>query len=131
MNDLLDLGLRDKVAIVAGGGAAGDGIGNGRAAAILLAETGVRVLVVDRDLALAERTVEMIAERGGESAAAQGDLTRSEECQAVVDAAIARWGRLDILHNNIGIGSRLSVVDEDEETWRRVMDVNVTPSTLR
>jgi len=110
MNDSLDLGLRGKVAIVAGGGAVADGIGNGRASAILLATAGAKVLVVDRELALAERTVEMIAERGGESAAAQGDLTRSD--------------------NNIGIGSRLSVVDEDEETWRRVMDVNVTPMFL-
>jgi NAD(P)-dependent dehydrogenase (short-subunit alcohol dehydrogenase family) len=130
MNDSLDLGLRGKVAIVAGGGAVADGIGNGRASAILLATAGAKVLVVDRELALAERTVEMIAERGGESAAAQGDLTRSSECRAVVDAALARWGRLDVLDNNIGIGSRLSVVDEDEETWRRVMDVNVTPMFL-
>jgi NAD(P)-dependent dehydrogenase (short-subunit alcohol dehydrogenase family) len=130
MNDSLDLGLRGKVAIVAGGGAAGEGIGNGRAAAILLAEAGVKVFVVDRDLALAERTVEMIAERGGESAAGSGDLTRSEDCSAVVEAAVARFGRLDILHNNIGIGSSKSVVDEDEETWKRVMDVNVTPMFL-
>ena len=130
MNDSLDLGLSGKVAIVAGGGAVGEGIGNGRAAAILLADAGVKVLVVDRDEALAERTVAMIAERGGDSAAAQGDLTQSEQCLAVVDAAVARWGRLDILHNNIGIGSSRSVVDEDEETWRRVMDVNVTPMFL-
>ena len=130
MNDSLDLGLRDKVGIVAGGGAAGDGIGNGRAAAILLADAGVKVLVVDRELALAERTVEMITERGGESAAIEADLTVSAQCKTVVDAAVARWDRLDILHNNIGIGSNKSVVDEDEETWRRVMDINVTPMFL-
>jgi NAD(P)-dependent dehydrogenase (short-subunit alcohol dehydrogenase family) len=130
MNDSLDLGLDNKVAIVAGGGAVGDGIGNGRASAILLAQAGAKVLVVDRDWELAERTVEMIAQRGGEACAAQGDLTVSEQCKAVVDTALARWGRLDILHNNVGIGSRKSVVDEDEETWRRVMDVNVTPMFL-
>ena len=130
MNDSLDLGLNGKVAIVAGGGAVADGIGNGRAAAILLAAAGVKVLVVDREQPLAERTVEMIAERGGESAAAPGNLTHSEDCRAVVDAAVARWGRLDILHNNIGIGSARSVVDEDEETWRQVMDVNITPMFL-
>ena len=62
-------GLEGKVAIVAGGGAAGDGIGNGRAAAILLAREGARVLVVDRLGELAERTAKMIAESGGEAAA--------------------------------------------------------------
>ena len=130
MIDSLDLGLDGKVAIVAGGGAAGDGIGNGRAAAILLAGAGAKVLVVDREEALAARTVEMIAERGGEAAAMQADLTRSEDCRAVADAAVERWGRLDVLDNNIGIGSTRSVVDEDEETWRRVMEVNVTPMFL-
>lgn len=130
MIDSLELGLTDKVAIVAGGGAAGDGIGNGRAAAILLAQAGARVLVADREQALAERTVQMIADRGGEAAAIGADLTRSDDCRAVVDAAIARWGRLDVLDNNVGIGSSRSVVDEDEQTWRRVMDVNVTPMFL-
>lgn len=130
MIDSLDLGLDGKVAIVAGGGALGDGIGNGRAAAILLAEAGAKVLVVDRDAALAERTVQMIAQRGGEAAAMGADLTRSDECRAVADAALDRFGRLDILDNNVGIGSSKSVVDEDEQTWRRVMDVNVTPMFL-
>ena len=57
-------GLENKVAIVTGGGAAGDGIGNGRAAAILLGRAGARVIVVDRDVALAKRTVEMEVVRG-------------------------------------------------------------------
>lgn len=130
MIDSLDLGLEGKVAIVAGGGAAGDGIGNGRAAAILLAQAGARVVVADREVSLAERTVEMIAARGGEAAAVAGDLTVSQDCRAVVDAAVSRFGRLDVLDNNVGIGSRGSVVDEDERTWRRVMDVNVTPMFL-
>jgi NAD(P)-dependent dehydrogenase (short-subunit alcohol dehydrogenase family) len=126
----LDLGLEGKVAIVAGGGAAGDGIGNGRAASILLAEAGAKVLVVDQDVTLAARTVEMIAERGGEARAMAADLTDSAECKGVVDAAIAAWGRLDVLDNNIGIGSRLSVVDETEEHWDRVMEINLKPMFL-
>ena len=65
-------GLVGKVAIVTGGGAAGEGIGNGRAAAILLARAGANVLVVDRDLMLAERTVAMIAADGGNAVAAAG-----------------------------------------------------------
>ena len=118
-------GLAGKVAIVTGGGAAGDGIGNGRAACILLARAGAHVLVVDRDLALAERTVQMIAAEGGDAVAACYDVTRSEQCAAMVEHAVSRWGRLDCLDNNVGIGSQGSVVEETEENWARVMHVNV------
>ena len=130
MTGSLDLGLEGKVAIVAGGGAEDDGIGNGRAAAILLADAGVRVLVVDRDRPRAERTVAMIAARGGEAEALGADLMDSAGCRDAVDAAVSRWHRLDFLDNNVGIGSRLSVVDETEETWDRVMSVNVRPMFL-
>src|SRR6266536_2177242 len=102
-----DRGLAGKVAIVTGGGAAGTGIGNGRAAAILLARAGTRVIVVDKALDLADKTVAMIKDDGGEA------------------VALERFGRLDFLDNNVGIGSRGSVVDETQENWRRVMQVNV------
>jgi NAD(P)-dependent dehydrogenase (short-subunit alcohol dehydrogenase family) len=118
-------GLTGKVAIVTGGGAAGDGIGNGRAACILLARAGAHVLVVDRDLALAERTVAMIADEGGNAAAVSYDVTQSEQCAAMVQDAVSRWGRLDCLDNNVGIGSKGTVVEETEENWARVMHVNV------
>ena len=130
MTGSLDFGLKGKVAIIAGGGSAGDGIGNGRAASILLAEAGVRVMVVDRDLSLAERTVAMIGERGGIAQATAADLLLAESCQRVVDDTVSLWGRLDILDNNIGIASRLSVVEETEEHWDRVMDVNLKPMFL-
>src|SRR5258708_5528420 len=120
-----DSGLAGKVAVISGGGAAGDGIGNGRAAAILLARAGTRVLVGDRDLRLAERTVEMIEAEGGTAAAMACDVTREADCQRMVEAAVDRWGRLDFLDNNVGIGSRGSVVDEKPEDYRRVMQVNV------
>ena len=118
-------GLSGKVAIVTGGGAAGDGIGNGRAAAILLGRAGTRVVVVDRDAGLAKRTVEMIEAGSGEALAFQADVTRAADCAAMVEAALDRFGRLDFLDNNVGIGSRGSVVDESEESWRRLMTVNV------
>lgn len=120
-----DAGLAGKVAIVSGGGAAGDGIGNGRAAAILLARAGTKVLVADREHKLAERTVEMIAAEGGTAAARAGDVTDEADCVKLVDEAVARWGRLDFLDNNVGIGSRGSVVDEQPEQYRKVMRVNV------
>src|ERR1700760_1572051 len=119
------LGLFGKVAIVTGGGAADDGIGNGRAAAILLARAGAKVLVVDRDLALAERTAAMIAAEGGNAVAASYDVASSAQCAAMVEDAVSRWGRLDCLDNNVGIGSKGTVVEETEENWARVMHVNV------
>ncbi len=120
-----DDGLAGKVAIVTGGGAAGDGIGNGRAAAMLLARAGVSVLVVDRKVELAQRTVEMIAAEGGVSEAFEADVTQSEQCEAMVAAALERYDRLDLLDNNVGIGSRGSVLDEEPESWARVMRINV------
>lgn len=114
-----------RVEIVTGGGAAGDGIGNGRAACILLARAGAKVLVVDRDLTLAERTVAMIADEGGTAAAASYDVTESTQCAAMVEDAVSRWGRLDCLDNKVGIGSRGSVVDDPEENSTRVMHVNI------
>jgi NAD(P)-dependent dehydrogenase (short-subunit alcohol dehydrogenase family) len=119
-------GFEGKVAVVSGGGAVGDGIGNGRAAAILMAKAGARVVVVDRDKALAQRTVEMIKEaKGAEAIALDTDVTHARECARMVQAALDTFGRLDYLDNNVGIGSRGSVVDEPEENWRRVMQVNV------
>lgn len=120
-----DWGLAGKVAVVTGGGAAGEGVGNGRAAAILLARAGAHVVVVDRDKALAQRTVGMIEEGGGRAAVVEADVTRTADCAVVVQTALDRFGRLDLLDNNVGIGSRGTVVDETEESWRRVMQVNV------
>lgn len=125
MRDREDDGLAGKVAIVSGGGAAGDGIGNGRAAAILLARAGARVMVADLDPELARRTVEMVEAEGGVALAMGCDVTVEADCKRLVEAAVDRWGRLDLLDNNVGIGSRGSVVDEKVEVYRRVMQVNV------
>lgn len=118
-------GLKDKVGIVTGGGAAGDGIGNGRAAALLLARSGACVAVVDRKHELAERTAGMIAAEGGSAFAIEADITDEAACCEVVERTVERFGRLDLLDNNVGIGSRGSVVDESADGWRRVMQVNV------
>jgi NAD(P)-dependent dehydrogenase (short-subunit alcohol dehydrogenase family) len=120
-----DWGFEGKVAVVTGGGAAGDGIGNGRAAAILLAKAGARVVVVDRAGDLARRTVAMIHEQGGEAIALEADVTQAAECATMVETALDRFGRLDFLDNNVGIGGRGSILDVSEESWRHVMQVNV------
>ncbi len=120
-----DPGLGGKVAIVTGGGAAGDGIGNGRAAAILLGRAGVRVLVVDMKHDLAARTVGMIETEGGSGVAHAADVTDNAQCREMVAVALRQFGRLDYLDNNVGIGGRGSVVDTEPEDWRRIMQVNV------
>jgi NAD(P)-dependent dehydrogenase (short-subunit alcohol dehydrogenase family) len=120
-----DAGLAGKVALISGGGAVGDGIGNGRAAAILLARAGAKVLVADRELKLAERTAEMITEEGGTALALAADVTDEADCQRLIEATVAHFGRLDLLDNNVGIGSRGSVVEETPEQYRRVMQTNV------
>jgi NAD(P)-dependent dehydrogenase (short-subunit alcohol dehydrogenase family) len=119
------LGLAGKVAIVTGGGAADDGIGNGRAAAILLARAGAKVLVVDLERQRAERTVAMIAEEGGTAAPFVADVTDEEQASAMVAEAVSRFGRLDYLDNNVGIGGRGSVVEVAPQDWRRIMQVNI------
>ena len=120
-----DPGLRGKAAIVTGGGAEGEGLGNGRAAAILLARAGVRVLVADLNRELAENTVRMIEEAGGEGVAHGADVTDEEQCREMVAAAVKHFGRLDFLDNNVGIGGRGSVVEMAPDEWRRIMQVNV------
>ncbi|HEX6440896.1 MAG TPA: SDR family NAD(P)-dependent oxidoreductase [Stellaceae bacterium] len=118
-------GLDGKVAIVTGGGAPDDGIGNGRAAAVLLARSGAKVLVVDILREAAEQTVAMIAKEGGAALPFIADVTNEAQCQALVETAVKQWGRLDLLDNNVGIGGRGSVVDTHVEDWRRIMQVNV------
>ena len=120
-----DLGLSGKVAIVTGGGAPDDGIGNGRAAAMLLARSGVKVLVVDIQREPAEQTVAMIEAEGGTALAHVADVADEAQCKALVDAAVKAFGRLDLLDNNVGIGGRGSVVDTPSDLWRRVMTINV------
>jgi NAD(P)-dependent dehydrogenase (short-subunit alcohol dehydrogenase family) len=122
--------LAGKVAIVTGAGSRNEGIGNGRAAAILFAREGARVLLVDVERKAAEATLATITSEGGEGAVFVADLTRSDECRAMVDDAVRRWGRLDILDNNVGIGGAGTVVETDETLWDRVMKVNVTTMML-
>ena len=119
--------LENKVAIVMGAGQTpGDTIGNGRATAVLFAREGARVMLVDRDLDSARETERMIGEAGGESFAFAADDAKSDDCRAVVETCRARWGRIDVLHNNVGIGAGDSgPVHLTEETWDRILDVNL------
>ena len=97
--------LDDKVAIVVGAGQTpGETIGNGRATAILFAREGARVMLVDRVLDRARETEKMIGDEGGESFSFEADITHESQCEALAAACTKRWGRIDVLHNNVGIG---------------------------
>jgi len=117
--------LQDRVALVFGAGSVGDGWGNGKAAAVAYARHGARVIAVDRDAAAAQKTRALILEEGGAAIAVAADVTRLDEVQRAVDAALQAYGRVDVLHNNVGITSQGGPVETSEETWDRVMTVNV------
>ncbi|KAI1414185.1 NAD(P)-binding protein [Hypoxylon sp. FL1857] len=119
--------LAGKVAIVTGAGCEGDGLGNGRAISILLAEDGASVVCADVSPTWAENTSAMIRSEGGKSASCQGDVTNSNDCQRIVDIALSEFGRIDILVNNVGImGAKGTATEFDLDQWRRGLDINVT-----
>jgi NAD(P)-dependent dehydrogenase (short-subunit alcohol dehydrogenase family) len=123
--------LQGKVAVVTGAGSRADGIGNGRATAVLLARHGAKVALLDTQMAWVERTREMIDAEGGESIVVSCDVSRPEQCEAAVETTVARWGRLDILVNNVGVsGPAGTAVDLDLAAWDQAMRVNVTSMML-
>lgn len=119
--------LKGRVAIVTGAGALDDGIGNGRASAILLAEAGCDVVCVDLKVELAERTVQMIEKDGfGKAVAIRADVTNEGECRKCVEFAVEKFGRLDILVNVVGVGGALGTAkDVDMTEWAKSMEINV------
>lgn len=117
--------LAGKRALVTGAGAAGDGIGNGRAICILLARQGVNVVAVDRDVAAAERTASMIAAEGGECRALEGDVAVNRDVEGIVAQLTSSETPIDILVNNVGIAALGGPVELEEADWDRVMAVNV------
>jgi len=112
--------LNEKVAIITGGAS-----GIGRATALLFANQGAKVIILDLDKSLGESIEKEIVDRGGLSTFILCDVTQSEQCKRAVDIAYRRFGRIDILFNNAGIVRRADVLSTSEEDWDRVMDVNV------
>ena len=118
--------LSGKVAIVSGAGTyGGSGVGNGAATAIVFAREGAKVVLVDAVQEWAEATRAIIEDEGGEAMTAVADVTNSEECRSVIDAALDRFGGLHILHNNVGGGGFGGVVDATEEDWLRSASINL------
>ncbi|GAB4241086.1 MAG: SDR family NAD(P)-dependent oxidoreductase [Methyloligellaceae bacterium] len=119
--------LKDKVAIVVGAGQQpGETIGNGRAVAMRFAQEGARVLCVDIMPERAGETVDSIKEEGGEASALAADITREEECAAIAQTCMERYGRIDILHNNVGRAKGdAPTPDIDAAMWDEIMDMNL------
>ncbi len=117
--------LKDKVAIVTGAGSVGPGWGNGKATAVLFAREGAKVFAVDINLSAAEETKGIIDREGGICTIQKVDVTKADEVKAMVDRCIETYGRIDILHNNVGIVVVGGPVETTEETWDRVMSVNL------
>ena len=122
--------LEGKVALVTGAGSQGPGFGNGKAVAVLFAREGARVFCVDLHAERAAETVALIEAEGGEAAAFQADVTSRDECEAMTAAAVERFGRLDILHNNVGIVLPHGIRDVTEADWNQMYAVNVTSMML-
>ncbi len=117
--------LKDKVAIVTGAGSVGPGWGNGKATAVLFAREGAKVFAIDINLAAAEETKGIIDKEGGECTVHKADVSNSDEVKAMVGGCIETYGRIDILHNNVGIVVVGGPVETSEETWDRVNAVNL------
>ena len=118
--------LEGKVAIVVGAGSTpGETIGNGRATAILFAREGASVLLVDRDGESVRETQRMIDAEDGVSSVCLADVTRAEDCQRLAEQCLAAYGRIDVLHNNVGIGALGGPVELSEAEWDRVVDTNL------
>ncbi len=124
--------LKDKIAIVTGAGQTpGDTIGNGRATALLFAREGAHVLLTDRNERSVKETQVLIEKAGGKASVFCMDVSSEQDCIDMVARCVADYGRIDILHNNVGIGSGDSgITSLNEKNWHKIIDVNLTSMFL-
>ena len=122
--------LKGKVAMVVGAGSIGPGWGNGKATAVTFAREGAQLFCVDRNSAAAEETVNIIKGEGGKAVAFTADVSRAGEVEAMMEACLKTYGRIDVLDNNVGIAEMGSVVEVTESEWDRVFAVNLKSAYL-
>ncbi|HEX5321382.1 MAG TPA: SDR family NAD(P)-dependent oxidoreductase [Stellaceae bacterium] len=126
--------LAGKIAVIVGAGQSlGEGIGNGRATTLRFAQEGAKILAVDRDLAAAEATAVLARAEGSECVAFAADVTREATLAAAMAAAVERWGRIDILHNNVGVsiaGGDKPLTEITEEALDRVWAINLRGTVM-
>ena len=117
--------LEGKVAIVTGAASRGPGVGTGKATAILFAREGAKVLLVNRSESRAQELQREIEQDGGECSVCPADVTNASEVEGMVETAVQRYGKLDILVNNVGVGARGTVVTVTEDVWDNLMNINL------
>lgn len=122
--------LAGKVAIVTGAGAEGEDVGIGRAIAYIMAREGGKIVCADLSADRAEATASAIVAEGGEAVAVAGDVSDSDVCAALVSTAVDRFGRLDILVNNVGISVPATLENVTLELWNRTLATNLTSAML-
>jgi NAD(P)-dependent dehydrogenase (short-subunit alcohol dehydrogenase family) len=117
--------LDGKIALIFGAGSIGPGWGNGRAAAVAFAREGATVVATDIDEAALRDTSNLVKKEGLACDTQIGDVSDSSSVRDIVEGAVARHGRIDILHNNVGISAMGGPTDIDEATWDRVISINL------
>tara|TARA_B100000315_G_C14436677_1_gene522750 strand:+ start:52 stop:843 length:792 start_codon:yes stop_codon:yes gene_type:complete len=117
--------LNDKVALVTGAGSIAPGWGNGKATAVLFAREGAKVLLVDINADAAGETKAIIDGEGGEAIVCVADVADEAACAAMVQACLDAYGRIDVLHNNVGIVEPGGPEQIAEANWDRLIDINV------
>lgn len=122
--------LKGKVAVVTGAAPRGEGVGNGMATAILFAREGAQVVLVNRSAEHAETLAKQIRDEGGEASVFAGDMAKADAAEAMADFAAKKYGRLDILHNNVGIGGAGTPEGVTLDTWNKVLEANLTTTML-
>jgi NAD(P)-dependent dehydrogenase (short-subunit alcohol dehydrogenase family) len=126
--------LKAKTAIVVGAGQSpGSGLGNGRATALRFAQEGARIMAVDRDLALAEETSLLVNQAGGDGFSFKADVTKESDLAAMIAEAQKRWGRIDILHYNVGVsiaGGDAPLAEITEEAFDRIFAINLRGAVM-
>ncbi|AVT78536.1 MULTISPECIES: SDR family NAD(P)-dependent oxidoreductase [Rhodopseudomonas] len=122
--------LEGKTALVVGAGSIGPGWGNGKATAVTFAREGAQVFCVDRNLAAAEETVDIIKAEGGRGIAFAADVSRAADVEAMVAACVKAWDGIDVLDNNVGIAETGGVVEVAEADWDRVFAINLKSAYL-
>lgn len=122
--------LQDRVAIVVGAGSSGPGWGNGKATAALFAREGAQVVAVDGNLAAAAETAKIITDEGGLCVPLRADVTNPGDIDGMAAQTIEHFGRIDVLHNNVGIHRRENMTSISIEDWDLIIDTNLKSAFL-
>ena len=122
--------LKDKVAVVTGAAPRGEGVGNGMATALMFAREGAKVVLVNRSAERADKLARQIRDEGGEASVFAGDVAKADAAEAMAEFAAKKYGRLDILHNNVGIGAPGTPETVTLADWHKVLEANLTTTML-